>query len=401
MARDDSGSRPAPRVAFLLTHPIQYISPFLAYLARRSSINVVALYQSDCSLPDRPSANSHAFPAWDIPLLDGYEYRFLPALGSRHHLSYLRPFTYGLGRGLRRLQVRAIVVHGYNRPFHWRAIRTAHQLGVKVYVRDDSNLVAKDRTASNIAIKTAFFRLIDRYVSGYLSVGKANRAYYLSHGVAPNKVFDMPWAVDNAFFQTRSTAARLARPSLREQLGIERGVPVVLYVGQLRRKKGLLDLVDAFERVSESVQPRPYLLIVGDGELRSLLAARIKNNPRVMACGFQNQTTLPAYYELCDVFVLPSHSDTWGLVVNEAMNAAKPVIVSDRVGCCMDLVVHGANGYVFPAHDVDRLADCLREALSEPERLVEMGKRSLAVIQRNDFRACADALDAAIESTVF
>ena len=398
MSRPDPGNRPQQRIAFLLTHPIQYISPFLTYLSQNKSMSVVALYQSDCSLFAQAALGSHDRPAWDIPLLDGYEYRFLPAVGSRRHLSYLRPFCYGLGRELRQLQVRAMVVHGYNRPFHWHAIRTAFRLGVKVYVRDDSNLIARERTSSNLALKRVFFRILDRYVSGYLSVGKANRAYYFTHGVAPDKVFDMPWAVDNAFFQSRSESSHLSRHTLRDQLGIEPGAAVVLYVGQLRRSKGVLDLLDAFDRVSAAIQPNPYLVIVGDGELRNEVTVRSKHNPRIVACGFQNQTGLPAYYGLCDVFVLPSHGETWGLVVNEAMNAGKPVIVSDRVGCWMDLVTHEVNGYVFPAHDVNRLAQYLREGLSEPQRLAEMGKRSRAVVQHYSFEADAVGLDVALNS---
>ena len=107
---------------------------------------------------------------------------------SDRGISLLPPTVhFGSGREFRRLQVRAMVVHGYNRPFHWRAIQTAFRLGVKVYVRDDANLIARERTATNVALKKVFFRVLDRYVSGYLSVGKANRAYYLPTGFLPTR----------------------------------------------------------------------------------------------------------------------------------------------------------------------------------------------------------------------
>lgn len=400
MSRHDSANRPQHRIAFLLTHPIQYISPFLSYLSQHHGVEVVAFYQSDCSLHPTRDKGFGIPVAWDRPLLDGYESRFLPALGSRHRVSYLRPLNYGLGRELGRERFDALVVHGYNRPFHWHAIHAAHRRGVKVFIRDDATLIARDRTPINIALKQGFFGILDRYVSGYLSAGKANREYYLRHGIAPPKIFDMPWAVDNTFFQSRAVSSRSHQSALRAQLGIEPGAAIILYVGKLLRTKGVLDLLDAFERASAASTPKPYLIIVGDGALRDEVAARAVGNARIIACGFKNQTALPEYYALCDVFVLPSHGEQWGLVVNEAMNAGKAVIVSDRVGCRLDLVLHQVNGYVFPANRVGDLASCLQEALSDPQRLIEMGRRSLAVIQNYSFQVGADGLDMAMAATV-
>ena len=101
--------------------------------------------------------------------------------------------------------------------------------------------------------------------------------------------------------------------------------------------------------------------------------------------GFKNQTELPAYYDLCDVFVLPSFHEPWGLVINEVMNAAKPVIVSDHVGCAPDLVNHKGNGYIFRACDIDDLYRALRFVLDDKERCRAMGQKSLEVINRWGF----------------
>src|SRR2546430_3298455 len=79
--------------------------------------------------------------------------------------------------------------------------------------------------------------------------------------------------------------------------------------------------------------------------------------------GFRNQSELPSFYDLCDVFVLPSTSEPWGLVVNEAMAAGRPVVVSDQVGCARDLVQNGLNGFIFPVGDVEALAHALTRVL--------------------------------------
>ena len=114
--------------------------------------------------------------------------------------------------------------------------------------------------------------------------------------------------------------------------------------------------------------------------------------------GFRNQSELPALYDLCDVFVLPSEHEPWGLVVNEAMNAGKPVIVSDRVGAGPDLVEDGVNGFVYPARDVAALADRLRRLIDSPEHRAAMGARALEKVARYGFAADREGLLAALDS---
>ena len=91
--------------------------------------------------------------------------------------------------------------------------------------------------------------------------------------------------------------------------------------------------------------------------------------------GFKNQTELPAYYDLCDVFVLPSVYEPWGLVVNEVMNAGRAVIVSDQVGCGPDLVRPGENGYIFPAGDIAGLCGALKNILDNQQKCRAMGQK--------------------------
>src|SRR4029077_15252629 len=97
---------------------------------------------------------------------------------------------------------------------------------------------------------------------------------------------------------------------------------------------------------------------------------------------FQNQSEMPRTYAAADLFVLPSYGseETWGLAINEALCAAKPVIVSNHVGCGPDLVHAFQNGLVFQAGSVDSLADALREALSNRERLLRWGQKGQKIV---------------------
>jgi glycosyltransferase involved in cell wall biosynthesis len=120
----------------------------------------------------------------------------------------------------------------------------------------------------------------------------------------------------------------------------------------------------------------------------------------VRLLGFQSQQKLAALYDLCDLFVLPSAHETWGLVVNEVMNAGRPVIASDRVGAARDLVREGVNGFVYPFGDIAGLAERLREALGDPQRLAAMGTESRRIIDGWDFRQNLAGLKAALAATV-
>jgi glycosyltransferase involved in cell wall biosynthesis len=155
-----------------------------------------------------------------------------------------------------------------------------------------------------------------------------------------------------------------------------------LYASKLMKRKHPALLLEAFAQVlqADTRTPAPCLLFIGSGEEEAHLKARAAELPAgaVQFLGFQNQTALPRYYDLCDIFVLASEHEPWGLVVNEVMNAAKPLIVSDQVGSARDLVIPGENGWVIPAGSRKALADALADALSQPQRLVAFGQASLA-----------------------
>ena len=112
--------------------------------------------------------------------------------------------------------------------------------------------------------------------------------------------------------------------------------------------------------------------------------------------GFQTQAELAALFDLCDVFVMPSASEPWGLVVNEVMNAGKPVLVTDQAGCGPDLVRQGHNGYIYPTGDVDALAAHLATLCADAGLRARMGAASLEIISGWDFEADVRALTRAL-----
>ena len=386
------------RVAYLLSHPIQYQSPLLRLLAQQPELELTVLYTSDFSVRSYHDKGFGAAVQWDVPLLGGYPHEFLPRLLDGQDVSFFRPLNRGIYRRLWQGQFDVLWIHGYATLNSWMAMVAAKMLGIPVLLRTDSTLIDHPRGPAKLAVKNLFFRILRRFTYGVLSVGQRNTEYWRHHLGEDIPVFSIPYAVDNAFFQEQCRAASATREQLRQQLGLEANRPVLLFASKLLARKCCIDLVDAYLEVvrrlklEDGSQPSPYLLIVGEGEQRPQIEARLQQasaeeREGVRLLGFRNQSELPRFYDLCDVFVLPSIHEPWGLVVNEAMNAAKAIVVSDQVGCQPDLVQDGDNGLVYPARNVEALADALASVLADPAVYRKMGERSLERIQSFSFEA--------------
>jgi glycosyltransferase involved in cell wall biosynthesis len=391
------------RVAYLATHPIQYQAPLLRLIGEQPDIDLTVFFQSDLSSRSYFDPGFGRQIEWDIPLLDGYRSEFLPSLGRRDRITLTKPYSHGIGTRLRRGQFDALWIHGYARPFHWAAMVAACAASVPILVRDEANATSAPRGAAKILLKRIFFRGLAALCYGFLTIGSLNRRYYLQNGVKPERLFPVPYCVDNAYFSAKTVAASQHREKLRADIGLAPGRPVILYASKFQGRKRPGDLLTAFERLvkKRSGSEMPYLIFVGDGELRAALqeqAEPIKQHVRFM--GFRNQSELPAFFDLCDVFVLPSEAEPWGLIVNEVMSAGRAVVVSDLVGCGPDLVRQGVNGYLFPAGDVAQLEDSLARVLVSPDVSAEMGRASAEIIATWSYQQDIDGLREALFSVL-
>lgn len=390
------------KLAYLVTHPIQYQAPLLKRIAREPDIDLTAFFCSDLSVRAYQDPGFGVEVKWDVPLLDGYQYKFLKTLGRTDLVSSWRPFNFGLLSELRKGKFDVLWMHGYARPYHWYVAVVARLLGIKVLVRDEATDFSAARGPIRRQLKRIFFWLFATLCNGFLAIGTSNRQYYLKNGIPAGRIFNMPYAVDNAYFSNKACEVSKRRESLRASLGLTPGCPVILFASKLTARKRPDLLLDAYARLLadwESDSP-PYLIFIGDGELRPQLERQVSERhlSTVKILGFANQSELPAYFDLCDVFVLPSVHEPWGLVVNEAMCAGRAVIVSDKVGCAADLVHHLENGYVFREDSVADLQKALLTVIRDSRVAAEMGSNSHKLMARWDFEADVVGLNAALRS---
>jgi glycosyltransferase involved in cell wall biosynthesis len=381
------------RLAYLVTHPIQYQAPLLRQVAAQPDIDFTAFFGTDFSARAFTAGEFGRQIAWDVPLLEGYRYEVLPQLfappdGVQPPLDFWRPLNYSLARRLALGRFDALWIHGYAHWLHWWAMAAAKRHGTKVLLRDEATSISAERSGIKRAAKRVFFAGLNTMVDAFLTIGTLNRRYYAENGASPDRLFDVPYAVDNAHFSEGAATAAETREQYRAELGLEPGRPVLLFAAKLIHRKRPNLLLEAFSRIhADPAARRPYLLFAGDGPLRASLEAQASQAApgAVRFLGFQKQSDLPRCYDLCDVFVLPSAQEAWGLVVNEVMCAGRAVVASDRIGAAPDLVRPGENGAIFRTDDIDDLTQILRGVLADADRLVAMGRRSREIIDRWSF----------------
>ncbi|WP_263374693.1 glycosyltransferase family 4 protein [Granulicella aggregans] len=392
------------KLAYLVSHPIQYQAPLLRRIAQEPDIDLTVFFGSDFSLRNYADKGFGVTVKWDVPLVEGYRHEFLPTLRDNATVSTFAPISHGI---LNRLSGRGsgpafdmLWVHGYASVNALQGIFAAKALGIPVLLRAESTLIDRERSTVKLAGKELFFRTLRRFISGVAPIGKLNSEYW-QHYLGPDiPSFTMPYCVDNAYFQARSKEAQPGRAALQQELGIDPSRPVILFASKLQERKRCIDLLEAYLQVIARPGLRPYLVIVGDGEERAALEARAAQSgvDSIRFCGFRNQSELPRFFDLATVFVLPSRHEPWGLIVNEAMNAGRPVILSNDVGCQPDLVTDGVEGFVFSVGNVNSLASALVRLLEDPGCAPRMGLRALKKIQGYDFEADVRGLRAAIAS---
>lgn len=380
------------RLAYVVSHPIQYQAPLLRRIAREPDIDLTVFFGSNFSVRGYKDEGFGVEVAWDVPLLEGYRSEFLPPLRDTGTVSPLSPISRGILRRLKNPDgspaFDALWVHGYASANALHAILAANALGIPVLLRAESWLADRPRSAATLAAKHLFFHLLRPAIAATLPIGSRNRDYWAHYFGPDMPQFLMPYAVDNTYFAQRAAAADTR--SLREELQLDPSRPVILFASKLQPRKHADHLLEAYARLcSLSPDRTPYLVIVGDGEQRSALQERARelNLDGVRFPGFRNQSELPTFFALADVFVLPSRHEPWGLIVNEAMASGCAVVVSDEVGAHADLITDGIEGFVFPVGDIDAFTTSLQRVLSSPEQAQRMGQAAKARIASWDFEA--------------
>jgi glycosyltransferase involved in cell wall biosynthesis len=381
----------AYKLAIITTHPVQYNAPFFALLSTRGLVEVKVFYTwGEGVLKEKYDPGFGKVIQWDIPLLQGYDYCFVKNIskkpGSTHFTGIDNP---SLVAEIKEWKADAILVYGWSFKSHLRCLRYFHNK-LPVYFKGDSTLLDEQPGLKQLA-RRLFLKWVYGFVDGALYVGEANKKYFLKHGFKQSRLLFAPHAVDNNRFEKKEESIREAA-TIRTRLHIPLEDTVFLFAGKMEKKKNPLLLLQVFQTLPRG---NVHLVMAGNGELEAELKTLATGNTHVHFLPFQNQLMMPALYQLCDVFVLPSlgPGETWGLAVNEAMAAGKAVLVSDACGVAVDLVKEGKNGYSFKRNDAEDLKDKMLRLTDIKKDLLLMGAASVSMIKSWSFEKNAEVIE--------
>lgn len=389
--------QPVTRLAVVVSHPIQYYAPWFRLLAREPGLELMVFHLWDFGVAPRVDRGFGHTLVWDIPLLEGYPHCFVAnraADPGTHHFAGLYNPTLVLE--LLDWRPDALLLFGYAYRSHLALLLDPRLRRVPILFRGDSHALCP-RFGWRPRLASTFRRLLFRRFAVALAVGQANAAWLRASGVPQRRIVIAPHAVDNQRFQAAAPVACMEAQEWRLQLGISPQAPVLLFAGKFEAKKCPLQLLEAFASL---LHPQAVLVLAGAGSLEPDIRRRAAALPggRVILLPFQNQSSMPRLYALADLVVLPSQgsSETWGLCVNEAMNLARPVLVSTHVGCGLDLVDSGRTGWIFPAGDQQALRSQLAEALADRQRLQAMGEQARSHVATHSYAAATAGLNEAL-----
>ena len=356
------------RIAIITEIIAPYRIPVFNAAAEREDIqlHVIFLAENDPTLRQWPVYKSEIRFSFEV--LPSFRCRF-----GRANVLLNR----GVGRALERAAPEVIVCGGYNYPAAWRAAAWARKHGVPFVLWSEST--SRDVRKGKRLVEYAKNRFIER-ADAFLVPGLSARNYLLELGVHESKIYRAPNAVDNTFFAECSRLSRQNADEVRRRLALPERY--FLFAGRLVREKGVFDLLKAYERLSREVQRDVGLVFVGNGSARAqleALAAAVPGCVRILP--FLQREELAFVYAIADALVFPTHTDTWGLVVNEAMACGLPILASEVAGCVADLVENEWNGFMIPPRDIERWAGAMKVIATSPEMRRTMSRNSESKIR--------------------
>lgn len=250
----------------------------------------------------------------------------------------------------------------------------AKLMGIKVIISNESNVRDHTRQGLKEQVKKRLLKM----AHGFFCFGSSSAQYLQLLGVKPSQIFTQKAAiVDNDTILKQYEATIPIREERKKEKNWARYN--FIFVGRLIPPKNLPFLLEAFAKISAET-PDWGLVLLGEGQQKADLQQMSQSIKNIRFEKGVAWYEVAQYLALADVLVLPSQSEPWGLVVNEAMICGLPVLVSEPSGCVDDLVKNGVNGYTFNPYQKEDLIEKIRSFVNNPQRLPQMGEASRQLV---------------------
>jgi glycosyltransferase involved in cell wall biosynthesis len=382
------------RLAIVVSHPIQHFAPWYRELAKLPGLDLKLFYCCDWGAESYRDRDFGVDIKWDIPLLEGYEFDFLPITRRPKSKSFWGLDNPRVVDALNVFNPDVVKLYGYASRTNWRVARWTRTHRKPLMIYSDSN----DRGAVPVwkrALKRAIVGYFYRHVDGAFYVGDNNFAYHARYGIPAQRLFYGMLPVDRSALLKAVPDMLETRASIRKELGIPQDAFVVLLCGKLTKGKRPMDLVEAVTQCVTD-QYKIWALIVGDGPERATVQEYCKRHgvKDLRWTGFVNQTQIAKYYAAADCLAVTSEKDSHPLVITEAGTFGLPVVVSDSVGCIgpNDTARPGENAFIYPCGDLESLKKILVQLSSDRGVYQRAQAASLLISQGQDVTVAARQL---------
>ncbi|MBE2224104.1 MAG: glycosyltransferase, partial [Anaerolineae bacterium] len=287
----------------LQTHPIQYQAPVYRHLQQKLNIPITVIYGSDFSVVGYHDAEFDVSFSWDSNLLSGYDSRFLTTVKNGGADSPQKLAGTGIADALADIRPTAVLLTGYGFPFHRAAFRQAKRCGYPLLLRGETTDADQSRGGIKKIIRDAVLRWYYSQFTALLPIGVNSNAHYDRLASANTPRFFSPYCIDTTPFATSEVDRAHYRGATRQRLNLKDDQQVILFSGKLIDKKAPELLLESIKRLPTEERKKRTILFLGDGPLRSVLAAMAEAEPTVHVhfLGFQNQSALSPYYHAADL----------------------------------------------------------------------------------------------------
>ncbi len=360
-------AEPIPRIALIVSHPIQHFCPQYVSFAENTGIVFKVFFASRLGLEKYRDENFKQEISWGNLNIEKFDHEFLNGkaiLQSDKNLD-----APALDAALAAFKPDIVITYGYFQKLQRRAYKWCRKNKVALAYISDGELKQKRNKWKGV-LKYFFLR---RYFSGikyFLTVGDANEAFYAHYGVPAEKLLRMHFPIDIKTYEKAWIDRYELRKKIRLQYNIQEEAIVLSVVGKLVPWKNQDHIIDAMNLL-EKEGVFTELFIIGSGEMLEPWKDKGSklSKSKVHFTGFVNIEDLPAFYAATDIYVHPASAEPHSIAVSEAIYMGCPVIISDRCGSYgkNDDVQENRNGYVYAFGNVEQLAKFIKQLINNPE----------------------------------
>jgi len=360
------------KLIILAAYPVQYHAPVFREISRQLAQNhheCLVIYLSKFSIQGYLDQEFGTHITWDEPLLAGYRSLTLNSSRISQPLHFFDLKSPGWKQIIQQEQPTRLLVTNLNYQGMVSTTIQARLMGIPCTLRVETNDLAFSRTKLKDVARKLIYQNFYRLFDSAIAIGSLNREHLIGHGISSRNIEMSYYCVPNRFQYLQSKNKQNLRQKLRQQLGFNDEQTVILFSGKLISKKNPQLLLEAASIMPENKHRYLGLLYLGSGYLEASLKLMAESLPalKVHFAGFKNQQELPPYYLAADALVIPSNreGETWGLVVNEALQAGLPCIVTNAVGCSVDFR-HFPEFQIIAERDADALAKAIEKIMQIP-----------------------------------